>query len=150
MRIWSRWQFCVGNCLSLSLCATLTVADSVRNVIIYQYRIWSSWYLGFVRYTEFASLFLACSMFWCLSLLLLNALPTQAACRYNNNRIQKRYSRFFTISSQRRKLSPTCTLKWPGRNRVVVVVVAFKHTANPSRPSFTFCSVVWLTVGAPL
>ena len=36
----------------------------------------------------------------------------------NNNRIQRRYSRFFTISSQRRKLSPTCTLKWHGHNRV--------------------------------
>ena len=33
----------------------------------------------------------------------------------NNNRIQRRYSRFFTISSQRRELSPTCTLKWPGQ-----------------------------------
>ena len=27
---------------------------------------------------------------------------------------------FFTISSQRRKLSPACTLKWPGRNRVQI------------------------------
>ena len=35
----------------------------------------------------------------------------------NNNRIQRRSSRFFTISSQRRELSPTRTLKWPGRNR---------------------------------
>ena len=32
----------------------------------------------------------------------------------NNNRIQRRYLRCFTISSQRRELSPTCTLKWPG------------------------------------
>ena len=38
----------------------------------------------------------------------------------NNNRIQRRYSRFFTISSQRRKLSPTRTLKWPRRNRVQI------------------------------
>ena len=38
----------------------------------------------------------------------------------NNNRIQRRYSRFFTISSQCRKLSPTRTLKWPGRNRVQI------------------------------
>ena len=36
----------------------------------------------------------------------------------NNNRIQRRYSRFLTISSQRREPSPTRTLKWPGRNRV--------------------------------
>ena len=27
---------------------------------------------------------------------------------------------FFTISSQRRELSPTCTLKWPGRNSVQI------------------------------
>ena len=27
---------------------------------------------------------------------------------------------FFTISSQRRELSPTRTLKWPGRNRVQI------------------------------
>ena len=38
----------------------------------------------------------------------------------NNNRIQRRYSRLFTISSQRRELSPTLTLKWPGRNRVQI------------------------------
>ena len=38
----------------------------------------------------------------------------------NNNRIQRRYSRFLTISSQHRKLSPTRTLKWPGRNRVQI------------------------------
>ena len=38
----------------------------------------------------------------------------------NNNLIQRRYSRFFTISSQRRELSPTRTLKWPGRNRVQI------------------------------
>ena len=36
----------------------------------------------------------------------------------NNNRNERRYSRFFTISSQRSELSPTRTLKWPGRNRV--------------------------------
>ena len=44
---------------------------------------------------------------------------------YNNNddnniRIQRCYSRFFTISSQGGELSPTCTLKWPGRNRVQI------------------------------
>ena len=38
----------------------------------------------------------------------------------NNNRIQRRYSRFFTISSQRRELSPTRMLKWPRRNRVQI------------------------------
>ena len=39
----------------------------------------------------------------------------------NNNRIQRRYSRFFTISSQRRELSPTRRLKWPRRNRVQIM-----------------------------
>ena len=38
----------------------------------------------------------------------------------NNNRIQRRSSRFFTISSQCPELSPTRTLKWPGRNRVQI------------------------------
>ena len=37
-----------------------------------------------------------------------------------NNRIQMRYSRFLTISSLRGELSPTRTLKWPGRNRVKI------------------------------
>ena len=31
----------------------------------------------------------------------------------NNNRTERRNSRFFAISSLRRKLSPTSTLKWP-------------------------------------
>ena len=30
------------------------------------------------------------------------------------------FRNFFTISSQRRELSPTHTLKWPGRNRVQI------------------------------
>ena len=38
----------------------------------------------------------------------------------NSNRIQRPYSRFCTISSQRRELSPTRTLKWPGHNRVQI------------------------------
>ena len=38
----------------------------------------------------------------------------------NNNRIQRHISRFFTISSLRRELSPTHTSKWPGRNRVQI------------------------------
>ena len=38
----------------------------------------------------------------------------------NDNGIQRRYLRFFTISSQRRELFPTRTLKWPGRNRVQI------------------------------
>ena len=38
----------------------------------------------------------------------------------NNNRIESRNLRFFTISSLRRKPSPMCTLKWPGRNCVQI------------------------------
>ena len=38
----------------------------------------------------------------------------------NYNRIQRCYSRFSTISSQRRELFPTRTLKWPRRNRVQI------------------------------
>ena len=38
----------------------------------------------------------------------------------NNNRIQRHYSRFFTISSQCRELSPTRTFKWPRRNCVQI------------------------------
>ena len=44
----------------------------------------------------------------------------KASNNNNNNRIQRRYSRFFTISSQRREPSPTHTFKWPGRNRVQI------------------------------
>ena len=40
---------------------------------------------------------------------------------YNNsNHIQRRCSRFFTLSSQRRELSPTHTRKWPRHNRVQI------------------------------
>ena len=38
----------------------------------------------------------------------------------NNNRIERRNSRFFTISSLRREPSPTRTLKWPGHSRVQI------------------------------
>ena len=38
----------------------------------------------------------------------------------NNNCIQRRNLRLFTISSLLRELSPTCTLKWPLRNRVQI------------------------------
>ena len=51
----------------------------------------------------------------------------------NNNHIQRRYSRFFTISLQRRELSPTRTLKWPGRNRV-------QHIERLSSASVMLCA----------
>ena len=43
----------------------------------------------------------------------------------NNNRIQRRNSRFFTISSLRREASPTRTLKWPGNNCVQITCNTF-------------------------
>ena len=46
--------------------------------------------------------------------------PVSVLIIINNNRIQRRYSRFFTISSQRHELSPTRTLKWPRCNRVQI------------------------------
>ena len=61
-----------------------------------------------------------------LSLLVLTGARTQTFAKRirnnnnNNNRIQRHYSRFFTISSQRRELSPTRALKWPRRNRVQI------------------------------
>ena len=44
----------------------------------------------------------------------------------DNNRIQKAQFKIITISSLRRELSPTRTLKWPGRNRAQI-------TCNTSR-----------------
>ena len=43
-------------------------------------------------------------------------------CNYNNdnNSIQRRNSRFFTIPSLRHEPSPTSTLKWPGHNHVQI------------------------------
>ena len=58
----------------------------------------------------------------------------------NNNRIQRRYSRFFTISSQRRELSPTRTLKWPGRNRVQITCSTW--SAYPVQVSYVTCHLV--------
>ena len=37
-----------------------------------------------------------------------------------NNRVERQFEIFFTISSLRRELSPTHTQKWPGRNRVQI------------------------------
>ena len=38
----------------------------------------------------------------------------------NNNHIQRCSSRFFTMCSLHRKLSPTRMLEWPGRSRVQI------------------------------
>ena len=56
----------------------------------------------------------------------------------NNNRIERRNSRFFTISSLRREPSPTRTLKWPGRNGVQI-------TCNTSRAYYAQHVVVHAT-----
>ena len=53
------------------------------------------------------------------------ALPTELfrplSINNNNNCIERRNSRFFTISSLRRELSPKRTLKWPVCNRVQIM-----------------------------
>ena len=45
---------------------------------------------------------------------------TNSNNNHNNNRIQRRNSRFVTISSLRRELSPTRMLKWPRHNCVQI------------------------------
>ena len=57
----------------------------------------------------------------------------------NNNRIQRRNSRFFTISSQRRELSPTHTLKWPRRNRVQITC----NTLSAYHVQHVVLRVIW-------
>ena len=57
----------------------------------------------------------------------------------NNNRIQRRYSRFFTISSQRRELSPTRTLKWPRRNRVQIT----RNTSSAYHVQYVMLRATW-------
>ena len=50
-------------------------------------------------------------------------IQTEAYQRNNNNndnRIERHNSRFLAISSLRHELSPTRTLKWPGRNHVQI------------------------------
>ena len=46
--------------------------------------------------------------------------PTKNKDFNNNNRIERRKSRFFTISSLCHELSPTCTLNGPERDRVQI------------------------------
>ena len=43
----------------------------------------------------------------------------------NSNRTERRNSRFFTISSLRRKLSTARTFKWAGRNRMQITCTTF-------------------------
>ena len=54
----------------------------------------------------------------------------------NNNLIQKRNSRFFTISSLRREPSPTRRLTWPGR-----VQSCANHQQHTERLSRAACRV---------
>ena len=46
--------------------------------------------------------------------------PRQINNNNKSNRVKRRKSRFVSISSLRIELSPTCTLKWSGRNRVQI------------------------------
>ena len=69
----------------------------------------------------------------------------------NNNRIQRRNSRFLTISSLRRKLSPTHTLKWPRHNHVQTTwnccvachVVRTDSSAIQTEFYFSFILIGW-------
>ena len=92
-------------------------------VLVKQYQCWS--------YPQIINLFLSprleCLLHLFSSLMHRLFLSPRLEClflpvllSYIINRIQRRYSRFFTISSQRRELSPTRTLKWPRRNRVQI------------------------------
>ena len=67
--------------------------------------------------------------------------PTQSASNFflNNNRIQRRNSRFFTISSLHRELSRTRTFKWPGCNRVQITC----NTSSAYRVQHVVLRVTW-------
>ena len=53
--------------------------------------------------------------------------------------IQRRYSRFFTISSKRRELSPSRTLKWPRRNRVQITC----NTSSADHVQHVVSRAIW-------
>ena len=55
----------------------------------------------------------------------------------DDDRIERRNSRFFTISSLRRELSPTHMCKWPGRNRVEMC-----NTSSVYRVQHAVCHLV--------
>ena len=63
----------------------------------------------------------------------------------SNNRIQMLNSRFLTISSLRRKLSPTRTLKWPGRNRVQITC----NTSSAYHAKHVVLRATWYEGTAP-
>ena len=56
----------------------------------------------------------------------------------DDDRIERRISRFLTISSLRRELFPVGTLKWPGRNRVQITC----NTSNAYHVQRTVCHVL--------
>ena len=55
----------------------------------------------------------------------------------NNNRAERRNSTFFTIFSLRREPSPTCTLRWPGRNHVPITCIERFSRATRRMPRGT-------------
>ena len=64
----------------------------------------------------------------------------------NNNRFQRHSSTLFTISSLRRELSPTRTLKWPGRNRVQISC----NTSSAYHVQVVVLSATWYETTAQL
>ena len=68
---------------------------------------------------------LSCLICVCYSPHALHKLPltnfqSPGLCLFNNDRIERCNSRFFTISSLHREPSPTRTLRWPENNRVQI------------------------------
>ena len=63
----------------------------------------------------------------------------------NNHRIEKCDLRFFTISSLRRELSPTRTLKWPERNRVQITCKT--SSAYHVQPAVCYLVLLSLSLG---
>ena len=64
----------------------------------------------------------------------------------NNNRIQRRNSRMFTISSLRREPPPTRTLTWSGRNRVQITC----NTSSAYHVQHVVLRATWYEVTAQL
>ena len=87
-----------------------------KNLVLFSYKILKSIQLD-----------LALSMMWCDGVLMFVQLThlqwsrgEQSFNNNNNHRFERCSSRFSIISSLRHELFPTCTLKWPGHNRVQV------------------------------
>ena len=66
--------------------------------------------------------------------------------QFHNKRIQRRSLRFFTISSLHQEPSPTCTLKWPGRNCVQITC----NTSSAFQVLYVMLHATWYEETAQL